>query len=70
MLFVISQIIQNKSFDDGIRQSALEIVSTLAEDMPTLLRKHQNEMKTHFFPALIHMLSEVEFQDDLEEWNK
>lgn len=38
--------------------------------MPTLLRKHQNELKTAFFPALAHMLSEVEYQDDLEEWGK
>ncbi|CDW84107.1 importin beta- [Stylonychia lemnae] len=70
LLFVISQIIQNKSFDDSIRQSALEIISTLAEDIPTLLRKHQNELKTHFFPALAHMLAELPLQDDLEEWNK
>ncbi len=40
----------------------------MAEDMPALLRKYPNDLKTHFFPALAHMLAEVRFQDDLNEW--
>ena len=40
LIFVISQVIQNKSFDSSMHQSALEIISTLAEDIPSLLRKN------------------------------
>jgi hypothetical protein len=39
LIFVVSQIMQNKDFDNPVRQSALEIISTLTEEMPTMLRK-------------------------------
>jgi len=61
LLFVISQIIQNKSFENSTRQSALEIISTLAEDIPTIVRKEQQVLKSYFFPALAHMLAEVPY---------
>ncbi|TNV74745.1 hypothetical protein FGO68_gene4951 [Halteria grandinella] len=68
LLYVVSQIVQNKSFEEGTRQSALEIIGTIAESTPQLLRKHTEELKTNLFPALIHMLAEPLHEDSIEDW--
>ena len=39
LIFVISEVIKNRQFEDGTRQSALEIIGTLAENIPPILRK-------------------------------
>jgi len=49
----------NKDFENSTRQSALEIISSIAESMPNMLRKQTNELKEHFFPALFKMMLEV-----------
>ncbi len=41
----------------------------MSEGIPTLLRKHQADLKTHLFPSLMHMLAQPLYQDSLEEWN-
>jgi importin-5 len=63
---VVSEVIKNRQFEDSTRQSALEIITTLAENMPPALRKHQEELKTSLFPALAYMMTEID--DDLEGW--
>ena len=68
LLYVTSQVVQNKSFEDSTRQSALEIVSSLAEAVPTMVRKFGSELKQHLFPALMHMLAEPTHQDDMAAW--
>ena len=40
----------------------------MAEGVPTMLRKHPNDLKTNLFPALMHMLSEVLYENEIEEW--
>ncbi len=45
LIYIVSQIIQNKSFEDSTRQSALEIIASMAESVATLLRKHQADLK-------------------------
>lgn len=70
LIFVISQIMANKNFEDSTRQSALEIISSIAEHTTGLLRKQQADLKTHFFPAILQMMTEVEYEDDIEEWSK
>lgn len=40
LVFVISEVIKNTGFDEATRTAALEIISTLAENMAALLRKH------------------------------
>jgi hypothetical protein len=40
LIFVVSQIMKNRDFEDATRQSALELVNTLAENLATLLRKN------------------------------
>jgi len=70
LIYVVSQIIQNNSFEESTRQSALEIISSLSEGIPQVLRKSQNDLKTHFFPALMHMLAQPLYQDSIEEWNE
>jgi len=39
VIFVISEVMKNRSFEDATRQSALEIISTIAENMGAMLRK-------------------------------
>jgi hypothetical protein len=64
---VISQIMINKDFENGTRSSAKEIILALAEKAPGLVRKIEN-VKTQFYPALFEMITEVPFEDDLNEW--
>lgn len=59
---------QNREFEDATRQSALEIVNTLAENMATLLRKHADQLQQHLFPAYAYMMAEVDMADDLDSW--
>ena len=68
LIYVVAQIVQNKSFEETTRQSAMEIISTIAESVPTLLRKNQNELRTQLFPALMHMLAEPLHGENVEEW--
>lgn len=65
---VISQIMLNKDFEDNTRSSSKEILLALADKAPALVRKIK-EVKTHFYPALFEMITEVS-DDDLEEWAK
>ena len=66
--FVISEVIKNTGFDEATRTSALEIVCTLAENMAAILRKHQDALKDHLFPALAQMMTEVTHDEDLKSW--
>lgn len=59
---------KNREFEDSTRQSSLEIVTTLAENMATLLRKHQSDLIDHLFPAIAYMMTEVTHEDDLAGW--
>lgn len=68
LIYIVSQIIQNKSFEDSTRQSALEIIGSLAESVGPFLRKHADDLKQNFFPSLIHMLAQPIHEDSLEEW--
>jgi hypothetical protein len=61
---------RNRDFENSTRQSALEIVNTLAENMAPLLRKNQQVMQEHLFPAYAFMMTEIPFEDDLEAWLK
>lgn len=64
---VVSQIMLNTEFEDGTRSSAKEILLSLANKAPGIVRKLDN-VKTQFYPALFQMITEVPFEDDLEEW--
>ena len=61
-------MIKNKQFEDATRQSALEIIGTLGETLPPILRKHLDDLKNHLYPAMALMMTEVVHQDDLEAW--
>lgn len=70
LVFVISEVIKNTQFDDATRTAALEIISTLAENMAGILRREAGSLKDHFFPALAQMMTEVEHADDVQAWYK
>jgi hypothetical protein len=48
---------KTNSFDLGTRQSALEIVSTLAEANAKMIRDQHVILKDKFFPALFIMMT-------------
>lgn len=66
---VVSQIMENTDFDEETRSIATELVCSIAEQYPALLRKTA-EVQTKFFPALFRMMTECELQgdDEQEEW--
>ena len=68
LIYVVSQVMRNREFENATRQSALEIISTLAEGMAAMLRKSGDDLKEHFFPALAFMMTEILHEDDLEAW--
>ena len=49
---IISDIIKMKSFEEGTRSQATEVVLTLAEQVPAALRKEEG-IRSDFYPALI-----------------
>ena len=57
LLFVISSVMKNNDFEDKTRESAVEVIVTMAEYRSPLLRKHAKDMKEHFFPALAFMMT-------------
>jgi hypothetical protein len=59
LVYVISEVIKNRDFEDNTRQSALEIIGTLGESLPPILRKNLEDLKTHLFPALAYMMTEI-----------
>ena len=69
LIYVVSEIMRNTTFEHPTRQAALEIVGTLTEAESQLVRtKAADKLQADFFPALCIMLTEVEDQDNLEEW--
>ena len=68
LIGVVSDVMRETGLESATRQSALEIITTLAEGMAGILRKHAEALRTHFFPALAFMMTEIEHADDLEAW--
>lgn len=68
LIFVTSQVMKNRDFEDATRQSALEILNTLSETNASSLRKHQTDLNDHLFPAIAYMMTEVTNGDDLDAW--
>ena len=52
LLNVTSQVAQQKTFEDGTRSAAIEVVLSLSEKMPAPIRKAP-ETKSILFPSLI-----------------
>ena len=57
LIFIVSEVMKNKDFEIATRQSALEIIGSLAESYPVLLKKVPEKLKTEFLPALCVMLT-------------
>ncbi|CAG8626806.1 8999_t:CDS:10, partial [Acaulospora morrowiae] len=63
MPFAIS-IIKDESFEDGTRQTALELLLTLSETSPSMMRKVP-DFCSQIIPISLKMMTEL---DDTEEW--
>jgi hypothetical protein len=68
LIFVCSDVMKTANFELATRQTALEIVSTLAEGNPTLVRQQKDNLKDNFLPALFLMMTQVENEDDEAAW--
>ena len=62
---VVSQVLGQKTFDDGTRSVATEVVLALSSQMPAALRKAE-ETRTMLIPVVVQMLTEVE--EDMDVW--
>lgn len=72
LLNVTSQVAQQKTFENGTRSAAIEVVLALSEKMAAPIRKAP-ETKSVLFPALVQMLMEVttdeaEWQEEAEDY--
>ena len=68
LIFVSSEVMMNRDFEDGTRESALELIVSVAEAHPKLLKDNIEVMKTQFFPSLCVMMTKLENEDDLNAW--
>jgi len=67
-IFVIcSQIVTATKFKEETRSEAIELILTLSSNKKQEVRKLE-EMKSQFFPALLQMMTEVEYKNDLAGW--
>lgn len=62
---MVSEVIKAKSFEDGTRSQAAEIVLTLSKEVPATLRK-VGEVKSEFVPAIVQLVTECE--EDADTW--
>lgn len=65
LVFVCSEIMKNKDFEDSTRQTALEIITTLSEENPKILKNLGSKIQTDLFPAIAIMLTGVAHEDNL-----
>ncbi len=68
LIYVSSEVMKNRDFEDGTRESALEIVVSVAEAHPKLLKDNIEAMKAQFFPSLCVLMTKLENEDDLNAW--
>ena len=68
LIFVSSEIMKNKDFEDATRESALEIVVSVAEAHPKLLKDNLEAMKVQFFPSVCVLMTKLDNDDDLNAW--
>lgn len=57
LIYVCSEIMSSSSFELGTRQTALELISTLAEANTKLVRDQHETLKNNFLPALFLMMT-------------
>ena len=68
LLYVCSEVMRNNDFEEKPRESALEIITTIAEENPKTLKDQLESLKSHVFPSICIMLTQVKLQDELDEW--
>ncbi len=67
IVIVCSQIITASKFKVDTRAEAIELIMQIAEGKKSEIRKLA-EVKTSFFPALLQMMTEAEYKEDLAAW--
>jgi hypothetical protein len=70
LILVCSEIMKNDDFEDNTRQSAMEVITTVAEVSRKSVKDNVADMKTHYFHALIFLMTKIDNDDDIEAWYK
>ena len=66
---IVCQISRGKLFENSIRESALELIFSLAKNNPGTIKK-SNNFKNIFLPLLFELLYEIDNKDNIEKWEK
>ncbi len=66
---VCCQILQEKSFDEGVKEPTLQIILTMTSKTPAFMRKSDAFNKT-FLPLIFSLMLDVNCPNDIEAWNK
>lgn len=69
LIHYMCEIGKEKMFSNEIRESAIEIVYTIAKKSPAFLRKSKN-FANLFIPLLFSLLLDLDNLDNIEAWNK
>ena len=69
LINIICQISKQTSFTTETRESAIEIILTIANKTPAFLRKSES-FKTVFLPMIFELLLDIDLPNDIEKWNK
>ena len=66
---IVCQIVKGKTFTNSIREIALELVYSLAKNVPGAVKK-SNNFKNIFIPLMFELLLEVDNIDNIPAWEK
>jgi len=71
LINIICQILNESSFDNKIKTSAIEIINTLSSSLPVCMRK-SNSFNTTYIPILFNLLLDIDYAKDneLSIWSK
>lgn len=66
LFFFLFQLFSNADLDDSWRQLALEVIVTLSETAPAMVRKVGVKYIPELVPRVLHLMTDLE---DDDEWS-
>ena len=69
IITIVNEISKTKTFQNSLRECALELVYSLAKSSPSSIKKSA-QFKNVFLPLLFNLLLEVDYENDEKGWEK
>ena len=69
LIDIVCEIAKGKMFSNTIREASLELIFSLAKNLPGVPKKSDN-FKNKFIPLLFELMLEVDNVDNLQAWEK